>query len=86
MTDPHTVSRTDYLIPSYETLKADRDRLAAHLKTTRDALDAIRRAFDPNGCCLETCACNRGDDDCDCGYCEAEYPGDYAAGVLEATK
>ena len=39
----------------------------------RWALDAIRRAYDPAEGCLPNCACMQtdGDDDCDCGYCEA---------------
>jgi hypothetical protein len=36
----------------------------------RAALDAIARAYDPEGACLETCASWR-DDDCNCGYMDA---------------
>lgn len=57
----------------------DRDRF-------RDALDAIRRAHDPRGSCLASCASWSEDyriNDCNCGYIDAaDDAGGYAATVL----
>lgn len=54
----------------------------AEIERLRQALDAIRRAYDPKGGCTAECAtCNVEDADCDCGYVEASD--DVAAFVAE---